>query len=578
MGCSECQEKPKREKKSCGLPPVLEVHSEECPVLFHTVEVEGTIEDNPPEIGKHRNTLVVYKGDDYKVLYSSDGIPSNLGNAEGAGDFNSLLNRPKYAGSQMTGETSIPDVDAAVKALDDSLATVAKTGAYSDLTGTPTIPTRTSDLVNNGADGTSTYVEASGLPPIDSAFSTSSENAVQNKVVSGALNRAVDTGLTVDDNPSTTVLQLKEAQANLMTGVSTTNNIPLPVASSTQAGVMNSATFDAVTANTTNINAILNGAVAITGLSASPTQSELTTAWQTATGLTTLINRASVYDVTNDKVWTYYTNDTTWHATSSSSQVTVSQFTNSSLGTIMGSTTDGQIFAESNGTGSVNGWDTLTGAVATNTSKLSGIAAGAEVNVQSNWTEADSSSDAYILNKPTVDSALNSSSTNAIQNKPVTEEFEKVTYIDDTVGTTTNIAYVATSNIQDGAVTAAKLGPDTEPAKETGTGPFTARTGYSISNFYGHKQGTHYWGDFMLNKTTGNFSNSDEIVATMSVVPDGAFSFNCAASATQWSRTFTMCHAFITNYSGTVSGPALIIGADSSTSWVRVHYDFVATS
>lgn len=34
--------------------------------------------------------------------------------------------------------------------------------------------------------------------------------------------------------------------------------------------------------------------------------------------------------------------------------------------------------------------------------KLNGIASGAEVNVQSNWNESDSSSDAYILNKPTI--------------------------------------------------------------------------------------------------------------------------------------------------------------------------------
>lgn len=36
----------------------------------------------------------------------------------------------------------------------------------------------------------------------------------------------------------------------------------------------------------------------------------------------------------------------------------------------------------------------------TEKNKLSGIAAGAEVNVQSNWNESDSTSDAYILNKP----------------------------------------------------------------------------------------------------------------------------------------------------------------------------------
>ena len=34
--------------------------------------------------------------------------------------------------------------------------------------------------------------------------------------------------------------------------------------------------------------------------------------------------------------------------------------------------------------------------------KLSGIATVAEVNVQSNWTETNTSSDAYILNKPTL--------------------------------------------------------------------------------------------------------------------------------------------------------------------------------
>lgn len=44
-----------------------------------------------------------------------------------------------------------------------SLATVATTGSYNDLSNKPTIPTvptQTSQLTNNGADGTSTYVEA----------------------------------------------------------------------------------------------------------------------------------------------------------------------------------------------------------------------------------------------------------------------------------------------------------------------------------------------------------------------------------------------------------------------------------
>ena len=57
--------------------------------------------------------------------------------------------------------------------------------------------------------------------------------------------------------------------------------------------------------------------------------------------------------------------------------------------------------------------------------KLAGIAANAEVNVQSDWSVTDSSSDAFIKNKPTipaavnVDSSISDTSTNPVQNKIV---------------------------------------------------------------------------------------------------------------------------------------------------------------
>ena len=61
----------------------------------------------------------------------------------------------------------------------------------------------------------------------------------------------------------------------------------------------------------------------------------------------------------------------------------------------------------------------------TEKNKLAGIASGAEVNVQADWNVTDTSSDAYIKNKPTIpegvtiDSALSSTSTNAVQNKVI---------------------------------------------------------------------------------------------------------------------------------------------------------------
>lgn len=57
--------------------------------------------------------------------------------------------------------------------------------------------------------------------------------------------------------------------------------------------------------------------------------------------------------------------------------------------------------------------------------KLSGIASGAEVNVQADWSVTDSTSDAFIKNKPTipeetvVDQSLSSTSQNPVQNQAI---------------------------------------------------------------------------------------------------------------------------------------------------------------
>lgn len=58
--------------------------------------------------------------------------------------------------------------------------------------------------------------------------------------------------------------------------------------------------------------------------------------------------------------------------------------------------------------------------------KLDGIATGAEVNVQADWNVTDSSSDAYIKNKPswTIDSALSTTSENPVQNKVITNALD----------------------------------------------------------------------------------------------------------------------------------------------------------
>lgn len=508
MVCDACQDKPMKPCKTCGkgcgkLPPVLQINSEECPVLFHTVEVEGTPEENAPYIGQYKNVLLVYKGDNSKYLFNSDGIPSSLGNGGGVRDFNELTNRPKYDGQEMTSNTNIPnvadavaseasareDVDTAlsdrIEAADSAIAAEVSARVAADNTLSSSVESLSSSL---SSEATTRQAADADLQTQVTAVKTTADSALQ----PSAIDIDVVTNIGVDPTTSTSVVQLDSGKTNLLSKTTTTTDIPLPVASATQAGVMNSATFQAVQDNSSTINALVNGAVAVTGLPAAPTQAQITTAWQTATGLTTLINRAGVYDVTNEKVWTYYTNDTTWHAASNTAQVTVNPFTNTSAGIIKGSVNDGQIYAENDGTGSVNGWDSLKAEAANATSKLATIESGAQINVQSNWTESDSTADSYIQNKPTlaavatsgsytdlanrptVDQALSSSSTNAVENRVIDAEFEKVAYVDDTIGTQSNTAYVGTANIQDSAVTTAKIANLNVTTDKIGTGAVTA--------------------------------------------------------------------------------------------------------
>lgn len=368
MTCSSCGEKPKDTSKDFTK-AVIEINNPESLVLLRKVVIPASMGDDtefPPIIGKYYNVLLHYDANGHNYLYSSDGIPTLLGTTIPDEIYERIENlEVGLAQEVLDRSTADTALGTRITTLDNSLATVSKTGSYTDLSNTPVV---------------------------DTTMSISSDNAIANSAVSSKLNKNVMTDIDVDANASTTTVQIDGAKENLYTGVTSTKNIALPVASTTQAGVMNSATYDAVINNTTSINAIMNGAVAITGISASPSQSDLTTAWQTETGLTTLINRASIYDVTNNKVWTYYTNDTTWHAASNSSQVSISTFTNSSEGTILGSTNVGQIFAENDGTGSVNGWDNLSNAVSTNTSDIASLQAAiptvndATLTIQQNGT------------------------------------------------------------------------------------------------------------------------------------------------------------------------------------------------
>lgn len=366
MNCNECQGV-KKDKQHDGLPPVLEIVNGECPVIFHTevLDANFTVDNFPPTVGLRKNVLLEY-ADGHRYLYSSDGIPTDLSSSDTEVSFDHLLNRPSYAGAIMTSATDIPDVNASIAtAVDDiteitdglrqDIVSEANTRAENDLA--------VEALVSAEA---ATRAEEDRLIRADITQAIADETA-DIRLVQQELNRNFVNDLEMEANAQN--VTFIEDKVNPYTGATSQERDTIPTASATAAGIISAAEFNSITDSQEKVEALLGGAVAITGLSANVTQQQLTDAWKQETGRTELINRASIYDVTNSIVWTYYTNVTTWEPISASGSVSVAQFTNSSLGTIKGSTTDGNVGANTDGTGSVNGWTNLVNSVANKASQ-----------------------------------------------------------------------------------------------------------------------------------------------------------------------------------------------------------------
>lgn len=108
-----------------------------------------------------------------------------------------------------------------------------------------------------------------------------------------------------------------------------------------------------------------------------------------------------------------------------------------------------------NATTQVNGLMTTT-----MVSKLDGIASGAEVNVQSDWSVSDSSSDAFIKNKPTIPTKTSdltndsNFSTSVVLTKTLTAGATSISFTDDSIGDNSKII-IYTNPYTQGVVTGA---------------------------------------------------------------------------------------------------------------------------
>ena len=153
------------------------------------------------------------------------------------------------------------------------------------------------------------------------------------------------------------ITQTTEAATITMTrGTGLQEQIPFPIASSVQTGMMNAQTYAGIVNLTARVDKLEASKTVyyVTFSSTSPTDSELTSLFTTVAGRAPV---AGDYLTDIAKSLTYGYNGTNWIKVETSSDIPV--FTSETPGLIKGSTADGTVAAEVDGTGSINGWDNV---------------------------------------------------------------------------------------------------------------------------------------------------------------------------------------------------------------------------
>ena len=152
----------------------------------------------------------------------------------------------------------------------------------------------------------------------------------------------------------------------------------MPVVSREQAGIMSASVYaameDVIANNTSRISVLEQSAPTydISGLvGPNPTNAEISAAFQQKYPNVPIQSGLRAADYDNARFWQYGKN--TWILLT---QIDVQMATNQSLGIVKGSSTDGKIFVETDGSMSLKGYDALVSKDATHDSKISTLETG----------------------------------------------------------------------------------------------------------------------------------------------------------------------------------------------------------
>ena len=223
--------------------------------------------------------------------------------------------------------------------------------------------------------------------------------------------------MSISQQNNSNVVNLIEKKINPSTKQAYTETNALPLASSTAAGLMTKESYSQISKNTSDIESLKGVGGKYIGI-----------------GFDTYadLEAYKIPDTVNVNDFTFVRDDETHDGATTQyivvlengvkkfdfayiiNEDTYGNFTNGTAGLIVGKNEDGYVFAESDGTGSIVGWDTLKSDINNAKTKLSGIESGAEVNkievIQRNGSALAISNKTVNITVPTKTSDLTNNS------------------------------------------------------------------------------------------------------------------------------------------------------------------------
>ena len=391
------------------------VNATEVPVPTKTSDLTNDGSDGTSTYVESDELATVATTGSYEDLSDKPTIPAAQVNSDwnSSSGVSQILNKPTLStvatsGSydDLTNKPTIPTVNNATLTIQKNGTTVETftANSSSNKTANISVPTKTSDLTNDGSAGTDTYVESSALS--DVAIS-GDYNDLENKPTIPTVGSGI---LTIQKNSSNIDTFSANATANK------TINITVPT---TAADV---SALPASTKYGSSISVSINSAdYKITTTLKDQDGNTLGTAQVIDLPLESVVVNGS-FDSVNKKIVLTLENGNTVDipvgdlVAGLQTEITSSSKLASDLVDDTGQTNKFMTSAEK--------------------TKLSGIAAGAEVNVQSDWNQTTTTADDYIKNKPTLAAVATSGSYEDLSNKPTIPTVNNATLTIQKNGTT----------------------------------------------------------------------------------------------------------------------------------------------